>query len=114
MGLSSLTEGDVRRALAEVLYPGLNRDIVALGLVRSVAVRDGRVHVSLVLSTQREEVPDQLRSAIRAKLASVGAVRTEVQILPPERRSAGVADPWADRARLPGVRRVVAVGAGKG
>jgi ATP-binding protein involved in chromosome partitioning len=114
MGLSSLTEGDVRRALAEVLYPGLNRDIVALGLVRSVAVRDGRVHVSLVLSTQREEVPDQLRSAIREKLASVGAVRTEVQILPPERRTGGVADPWADRARLPGVRRVVAVGAGKG
>ncbi|HEX7049524.1 MAG TPA: P-loop NTPase [Longimicrobiales bacterium] len=114
MNPDPLTEADVRRALAEVPYPGLKRDIVALGLVRSVAVRNGRVHVSLALSTEREEVPDLLRTAIREKLRAAGAVRSEVQILPPERRTAGVADPWAGRGRLPGVRHVVAVGAGKG
>ncbi|HEU5209936.1 MAG TPA: Mrp/NBP35 family ATP-binding protein [Longimicrobiales bacterium] len=110
---SSLTEEQVRAALARVPYPGLKRDIVSLRLVRSVAVRNGRVHVSLVLSTTREDVPDLLRAAIRERLAEAGAVRTEVQIVPPERRG-GKLDPWADRARLPGVKRVVAVGAGKG
>lgn len=109
-----LTEPDVRAALAGILYPGMNRDIVSFGMVRSVSVRDGRVHVSLVLSSTRDEVPDQLRAAIREKLAAIGAVRTEVQILPPERRAPGVPDPWADRGRLPGVARVVAVGSGKG
>lgn len=109
-----VTESAVRAALAEVCYPGLNRDIVSFGMVRSVAVQDGRVHVSLVLASTREEVPDQLRTAIREKLAALGAVRIEVQILPPERRAPGVPDPWADRGRLPGVARIVAVGSGKG
>jgi ATP-binding protein involved in chromosome partitioning len=109
----SLSEADVREALAGVLYPGLTRDIVALGLVRSVAVRNGRVHVSLTLSTTREDVPELLRAAIRERLAAAGAVRSEVQIRPPE-RVASRPDPWAERTRLPGARHVIAVGAGKG
>ena len=108
-----LTEEAVRAALAEVPYPGLKRSIVALGLVASVMVRNDRVHVSLTLQTERPEVPDQLRQAIRGRLQEAGAVRSEVQILAPD-RSGGRKDMWADRARLPGARRVIAVGAGKG
>lgn len=114
MQSDSITEAEVRAALAEIPYPGMNRDIVSFGLLRSVSVRDGRVHVSLTLASTREDVPELLRTAIRTKLAEVGAVRTEVQIVPPERRAPGVPDPWADRGRLPGVDRIVAVGSGKG
>jgi ATP-binding protein involved in chromosome partitioning len=114
MIMESVTEAAVREALAEVRYPGLNRDIVSFGLVRSVAVRDGRVHVSLVLSATRPEVPDLLRAAIRDRLALLGAVRSEVQIVPPERLGKTAHDPWADRGRLAGVARIVAVGSGKG
>lgn len=113
MDSRGLTEADARAALTGVLYPGLKTDVVSLGLVRSVSVRDGRVHVSLEVSTGRPEIPDLLRSTIRAALEEVGAIRSEVQILPPERRLP-VRDPWADRARLPGTRAVIAVGAGKG
>lgn len=109
-----ISEADVRAALAGVSYPGLNRDIVSFGMVRSVAVRDGRVHVSLVLAGGRPEVEDALRSAIRERLAGIGAVRTEVQIQPPERQAPGMSDPWRDRGRLEGVKRIVAVGSGKG
>src|SRR5690606_282972 len=116
-----ITEAEVRAALAEVAYPGLNRDIVSLGMLRSVAVRNGRVHVSLVLSTTREDVPDLLRAAIRERLAAAGAVRSEVQIVPPgrlpmagQRAAAAARDPWADQGRLPNVARIVAVGAGQG
>jgi ATP-binding protein involved in chromosome partitioning len=114
MSTHPLTEAAVRQALAGVRYPGLNRDIVSFGMVRSVAVRDGRVHVSLVLSSSRPEVPDRLRADVREALAAAGAVRTEVQILPPERMAAAARDPWADRGRLPNVRRILAVGSGKG
>lgn len=108
-----LTEEAARSALAGVRYPGMHTDIVTLGLVRAVTVRNDRVHVSLVLSTERLDVPDLLREGIRTALDAAGAVRSEVQILSPERRSHS-SDPWARRGRLPGVRRVVAVGAGKG
>lgn len=108
-----LTEEMVRAALAEVAYPGLRRDIVALGLVRSVAVRNDRVHVSLTLSTEREDVPGLLRAAITERLARAGALRTEIQLLTPQRKPVE-RDPWARQGRLPGARRIVAVGAGKG
>ena len=109
-----LTEEAVRAVLATVPYPGLKRDIVALGLVRSVAVNNDRVHVSLTLASPREEVPDRLREAIRRRLEEAGAVRSEVQILSPDHRAPARAHPAAGRDRVPRVRHVVAVGAGKG
>lgn len=109
-----LGQDDVRAALAEIAYPGLKRDIVALGLVRSIAVRNDRVHVSLALSSPREEVPELLRTAITKRLTRAGAIRTEVQILTPANSRAERAHPAADRVRMPNVHRVIAVGAGKG
>ncbi len=108
-----MTEEVARSALARVTYPGLNSDIVALGLVRSVTVRNERVHVSLTVSTERPDVPDLLRADIKTALHGVGGVRSEVQILAPE-RWARKSDPWAGRGRMAGVKRVIAVGAGKG
>ncbi len=112
--MSPPTEADVRTALAGIAYPGLNRDIVSFGMVRAVSVRDGRVHVSLVLSTDRADVPDRLRAAVRERVLALGAIRCEVQIRPPERVTPAARDPWAGRGRLPGVKRIVAVGSGKG
>jgi len=109
-----LNEEAVRALLAEVPYPGLKRDIVALGLVRSVAVQNDRVHVSLSLSSPREDVPAQLRETIRTRLAEAGAIRSEVQILTPDRRLPAHAHPAAARDRVPRVKQVIAVGAGKG
>ena len=110
----SMTEETVRRALTAVSYPGMRRDIVALGLVREVRVRDDRVHVSLTLASPRPEVVDQLHDAIRQRLVAIGAVRVEVQVLMPEQATGTRAHPAADRSRIPNVRHVVAVGAGKG
>lgn len=109
-----LTEEMVRTALGTVAYPGLKRDIVALGLVRSIAVRNDRVHVSLRLASSRADIPDRLREAISARLAEVGAIRSEIQILAPEAQQAPRPLPSADRVRMPGVGHVIAVGAGKG
>ncbi|MEO8634429.1 MAG: Mrp/NBP35 family ATP-binding protein [Gemmatimonadales bacterium] len=109
-----LTEEAVRAALSEIAYPGLKRDIVALGLVGPVSVRNDRVHVSLTLASIREDVPALLREAISDRLALAGAIRSEVQILTPERRLPTRENPWAERERMPRVRHVIAVGAGKG
>ncbi len=110
----AVTEAGVRAALAQIAYPGLRRDIVSFGMVRSVTVRDGRVHVALVLATDRPEVPDRLRAEVRARVLGLGAISCEVQIRPPERLAPSARDPWAGRGRLPGVARIVAVGSGKG
>ncbi len=42
----SLTDAKVRRTSADVCAPGMRRDIVSFGLVGSVTVRLGHVHVA--------------------------------------------------------------------
>ncbi len=111
---ATVTEQSVREALRDVRYPGLERDIVSGGLLRSVAVRDGRVHVSLTVATTREDVNDQLRALVRERVLALGARRCEVQVRPPEIRTGVPRDPWADRGRLPDVARIIVVGSGKG
>lgn len=109
-----ITEADVRAALSDVAYPGLRRDIVSLGMVRSVSVRNDRVHVSLTVNTERADVPDLLRDAVRERVERAGAVRCEVQLLTPEKKAPVPRDPWGSQGHLPGARRILAVGAGKG
>lgn len=117
----------VQRALRDVPYPGMTRDLVSFGMVRSVRVCDRRVSVELALRSEDISVPDRIRESIRVRLAEIGATMVTVDIVKPEPATrplprpagagaprAGVPDPWADRARLTSVRDVIAVGAGKG
>jgi ATP-binding protein involved in chromosome partitioning len=109
---SGLTADFVREALREVAYPGLTRDIVSLGVVGDVRVGDDRVQVVLSLSSKSEPSRDLLRAAVHERLQALGATGVDVDIRAPGPPAAR--DPWADRGRLPGVRRIVAVGSGKG
>ena len=122
----ALRADDVRRALAEVSYPGLRRNLVSFGMVRHVSVCGAQVRVQLALRSIDETVPDRLRVAVSEKLRSIGASLVTVDIVKPDPVSralpvadshtprAGVPDPWAERVRLGTVRHVIAVGAGKG
>jgi ATP-binding protein involved in chromosome partitioning len=47
----ALSEADVRKALAKVKFPGLSRDIVSFGFVRSVKVSGDDVSVEIVMTT---------------------------------------------------------------
>jgi ATP-binding protein involved in chromosome partitioning len=108
----------IRAALGEVPYPGLTRDLVSFGMVKHVSVCDGRAKVTLALRTGDPSIPQRLEAAITERLTRLGVREVAVVIGPPEpapapkARTAG--DPWADQARLGGVRHVIAVGAGKG
>jgi ATP-binding protein involved in chromosome partitioning len=122
-----LNEDSIRRALADVPYPGMTRDIVSFGMVKHISACGTQIKVQLELRTQDASVPDRLGTAIRERLTSLGATLVTVEIArpgPPSRplpRSAehaaartNVPDPWAEQVRLSQVRDVIAVGAGKG
>ena len=115
---ATVDAGAIRAALAEVPYPGLTRDLVSFGMVRHVSVCDGRAKVQLALRTGDPTIPARLEAAIAERLTRLGVREVAVVIGEPESAPApvprGRGDPWADRVRLPTVRHVVAVGAGKG
>jgi ATP-binding protein involved in chromosome partitioning len=109
----AVTEAQVREALKKVKFPGLSRDIVSFGFVRSVAVNDGKVTVEIVMTTANaaagEAVEREARAVLEA-LAGVGEVVIDCQVHAPQTAPAV----QAPRDVLPGVRRKIAVASGKG
>jgi ATP-binding protein involved in chromosome partitioning len=114
-----ITVEQVYQALQGVMDPELQRNLVELGMVRDVAVDDGRVSVTLALTTLACPLKDQIaadaRQAVMA-LEGVGQVDVrlaemsaeEQQRLKQGQAQAGSAEHLND------VRRVVAVMSGKG
>ena len=99
-------------ALRSVVDPDLRRDIVTLGFVKDVAINSDRVAFTIELTTPacpvKEQMREQATAAVRA-LPGVGSV--EVQMTAKVRSASA---PETGRPPLPGVKNVIAVGAGKG
>lgn len=108
------TQDDVMQVLARIQEPDLGGDLVSLDLVRGVAVgpaaQGERVAVHVALTTPASPHQHALRQQIEAGLRALPGV-TEVELRlqadPPGTTSAA-------NAKLPKVRHVLGVGAGKG
>jgi ATP-binding protein involved in chromosome partitioning len=110
--MPDLRTDDVLDALRTVQDPDLRRDLVTLGMIEDVAVRDGEVAFTLVLTTAACPLKGQLEDDVRRAVLALPGVRelrltTTSRVRKPK-------DPTADRRALPGVAHVLAVGAGKG
>src|SRR5262245_24130340 len=110
--MSAVRNEDVLRALATVEDPDLPRDLVTLGMIEEVAIADGRVSFTLVLTTAACPLKAEIEAQCRAAVAALPAVREVV--IRTTARMRKPKDPTADRKALPGVAQVIAVGAGKG
>jgi ATP-binding protein involved in chromosome partitioning len=99
-------------ALRVVVDPDIRRDIVSLGFVKELAIGDGRVSFTIELTTPACPVKEQLREqAVAAVSALPGVARVDVQMAARVRSASA---PQTGRPPLPGVKNVIAVGAGKG
>src|SRR5438093_2133723 len=102
----------VLEALKIVRDPDLNRDIVSLGFVKDLKIDGGRVSFTIELTTPACPVKDQMRDQSRAAVMQLpGVSAVDVQMSARVREAVG-AD--GGRQPLPGVKNVIAVGAGKG
>src|SRR5262245_52764450 len=105
-------QGAVLEALKVVRDPDLNRDIVGLGFIKELTIDGGRVAFTIELTTPACPVKDQMRDQARAAVMQLpGVSAVDVKLSARVREAVG-AD--GSRASLPGVKNVIAVGAGKG
>jgi len=113
--MTPLTTDGLRAALRGVSDPGSGQDIVTAGLVDSLAVRDGLVHLALRTDRANAAAMEQVRREAEALLARQPGVTNATAVLtahraePPPRPA-----PPAKAALLPGVAHIVAVASGKG
>jgi ATP-binding protein involved in chromosome partitioning len=102
----------VLEALKIVRDPDLNRDIVSLGFIKGLTIDGGRVAFTIELTTPACPVKDQMRDQARAAVMQLpGVSAVDVQMSARVREAVG-AD--GSRQTVPGVKNVIAVGAGKG
>lgn len=108
----AITEQDVLEALKVVSDPDLRRDIVSLGFVKDLKIAGGDVAFTIELTTPACPVKDQMRDEAQAAVAALPGVTNVAVEMTASVRSAVPAE--SARAPIPGVRNVIAVGAGKG
>ncbi|MCE2884507.1 MAG: Mrp/NBP35 family ATP-binding protein [Planctomycetaceae bacterium] len=113
-----LTPDHLIEALRTVLDPDIRKDLVTLGMVKETRVDGARAAVTIELTTPACPMKDKIRgdieAAIASKAGSIGATYSGVDVTftadvrRANERTRDGANP------LPGVRQVIAVGAGKG
>jgi ATP-binding protein involved in chromosome partitioning len=102
----------VLQSLRAVVDPDLHKDIVTLGFVKNLAIERGRVAFTIELTTPACPAKDQLRAQAVAAVGAVpGVTGVEVEMTANVR---AVSAPETGRPAAPGVKNVIAVGAGKG
>jgi ATP-binding protein involved in chromosome partitioning len=106
----SVTKDEVLSALRTVQDPDLHKDIVTLGFVKDVRIAGGDVDFTIELTTPACPVREEMKAEAEAKvaaLAGVSAARAKMTANVSTRGGFG-------RQAIPGVRNILAVGAGKG
>ena len=105
------SEDKIREALRAVQDPELGKDLISLGMIESVAVRDGAVTLTVKLTTPACPERAAIEKAVIDAVGRVEGVRScEVSFRAEVvGRAAG-----PGQTRLPGVKNVVAVASGKG
>jgi ATP-binding protein involved in chromosome partitioning len=104
--------GAVLDALKSVVDPEFGKDIVTLGLPKHVTVDGGRVAFTLELPTPAHPARQQLRDRAEAAVAALpGVAGVDVRLTSNVK---SVTRPEHGQPPLPGVRNIIAVGAGKG
>jgi ATP-binding protein involved in chromosome partitioning len=108
--MTALTEAAIHEALRGVQEPELGGDLETRGMVKSVAIDDDRVALTIELTTPACPLKDEIQSRIEAALLPIGAASVAVEWTSQVRR----ATPQAAQQLVPGVRNIIAVASGKG
>ncbi len=110
----AITKDQVIDQLRQVNDPELHRDLVTLNMVKNVAVCDGVVSVGVELTTPACPMKDRIEQDIRTAVTQLqGVVEVNVSFT----ANVAQASPQQRAAKnnpLPGVKHIIAVGAGKG
>lgn len=118
--MSNLTPEKIREILSKINYPGFTRDIVSFGVIQDIEIKGSQVTVTLKFTTKSEDtkiqVKDQVQQTLNAELPDyhITVIETIPEPKMATQKSATGEDPWADRARIPGINNIIAVASGKG
>ncbi len=107
-----LDRDSVLNALRVVIDPDLRKDIVTLGFVKDLQLEGGQVALTIELTTPACPVKDQMRDQAVAAVRALPGVNDVEITMTANVRSVTMSE--TGKTPLPGVKNIIAVGAGKG
>jgi ATP-binding protein involved in chromosome partitioning len=108
--LDQLTDEKIMAVLGQVKDPEIGRDLVSLGMVKSIEITGSVVDLTVELTTPACPLKAKIESDIVDGLSALGATTVRVDWASNVKRSFG--GPAADL--IPGVKNTIAVASGKG
>ena len=117
--MPAITQDEVIDQLRNVQDPELHRDIVSLDMVKGVDINGGAIRVKVELTTpacpRKDEIGRDVEAAVRS-LPGVEAVEIEwsANVRPRGANGGAVGPDGKPLEAIPGVKHIIAVGAGKG
>ncbi len=127
--MSGISEASVMHALRGVKDPAKGADIVSLGMVSGLVIKDGNVGFAIEVDPRQGAAMEPLRKAAEKAVYALDGVTSVTAVLTAERASQGTgagaaAGPAAQGTAkpsagpggtmIPGIRSIVAVASGKG
>jgi len=122
-----VTETDILTALKRIFDPDRRQDVVSLGMVKGIAVRDGHVGFSLEVDPKRGPHLEPLRKAAEKAVEALPGVLSVTAVLTADKPAAAAAPARAagtgpaggpnspgGKQLVPGVKHIIAVASGKG
>ncbi len=109
----AITKDQIIDQLRTVNDPELHKDLVTLNMVKNVAYCDGHATITIELTTPACPMKDTIRQDVEQAVQALGDEITQVQV----EFTANVKTPQQQAAEdnpLPGVKHIIAIGAGKG
>jgi ATP-binding protein involved in chromosome partitioning len=114
------TPESVEKILRTVQWPGTERDIVSLGIIREISLQGCTIRVALNARDPSPEafqtISEEVRSRLKAEYEKFAVDIEQVEPPPPRPQQAQqqAPAPSGPEQAIPGIRHIVAVGSGKG
>ncbi len=125
--MAQITEADVMSRLKSVVEPDSGKDIVALGMVSGLVVKDGNVGFSIEVDPEKGPALEPLRKTAEQAIHEMPGVVSATVVLTAHRAQSQSAPPphahpqqqqqqqqQETKPLAPGVKHIVAVASGKG
>lgn len=107
----------IKQALSTVRYPGFSRDIVSFGLLKDLQIDSGRTRVLLEIQTKDPATPEKIFKdchAVLAEIPDIGEVTVDIEIKDPPGQSSAAGGDTTGKSSIPGIKKIIVVGSGKG
>ncbi len=109
-----ITKDQIFEQLRTVNDPELHRDLVTLNMVKNVAYCDGIASIKIELTTPACPLKDKIASDVEAAVRALGPEIKKVNIEWSARVQPSAQSQASENNPLPGVKHIIAIGAGKG